>query len=439
MSTTMTVGEPLMRGNADGSTTPSMKTMPDDTRDAPATPQPALDDGAPATAKTKKKRAPFVLGGLVLAAATIGGGFWLAGRGKESTDDAFVEAHVASVASRIQGQVLKVNVKDNQTVEVGQVLVELDDRDAKVKLATAQADLLSAKANLTAMETQLALTEKNVEANLRQAKGGVTQASALAGTSRAVIDQARADVSAAESRQSLAQTEFSRAEKLRADGAIPQADYDAKKALLDQAVAAVAQAKAREQSAVVGISNAAGGIESAQGRLVAAQAGPEQVEAARAAVAVASARVAQAEAAVEQASLNLSYTKVVAQLRGVVSRRSVEVGQTVDPARPLMAVTALDDVWVVANFKEDQIAEMREGQKVKIKVDAFSGHPIAGHVDSLSGGSGARFSLLPPDNASGNFTKVVQRIPVLIRLDEKPEGLTLRPGMSTYVTVTTGH
>ncbi|MDF2694581.1 MAG: Membrane fusion component of tripartite multidrug resistance system [Labilithrix sp.] len=391
---------------------------------------------------TPGKRSPkakVVLATLAVVLSGVGTSVWLAGRGKESTDDAFVEAHVASVAARIQGQVVKVHVKDNQLVDVGTVLVEIDDRDAKVRLATTEADLLSAKANLTAMETQLTLTEKNVDANLRQAKGGVVQASALAGSSRATIDQAKADVEAAESRRALAEIELRRTEKLHAEGAIAQADLDAKKALFDQAVAAVAQSRAREQNAVVGITSAAGTIETAQGRLVAAQAGPDQVEAARAAVAVAKARVAQGEAAVEQAKLNLSYTQVKAQVRGVVSRRSVEVGQTVDPARPLMAITALDDVWVVANYKEDQIAEIREGQPVTIKVDAFHGRTMNGHVDSVSGGSGARFSLLPPDNASGNFTKVVQRIPVLIRIDDAPQGLTLRPGMSTYVTVKTGH
>jgi membrane fusion protein (multidrug efflux system) len=190
---------------------------------------------------------------------------------------------------------------------------------------------------------------------------------------------------------------------------------------------------------VVGVTNAAGSIETAQGRLVAAQAGPEQIEASRAAVAVARARVAQAEAGVEQAKLNVSYTQIKAQVRGLVSRRSVEVGQTVDPSRPLMAISALDDVWVVANFKEDQIAGIHEGEKVKLKVDAFPGRTFTAHVDSVQAGSGARFSLLPPDNASGNFTKVVQRIPVLIRIDEKPADITLRPGMSSYVTVVTAH
>ena len=402
-----------------------------------AAPAPVLEP----TVKPKKPRpkAKLVLAGLALTFTAVGTTMWLTGRGKETTDDAFVEGHVATVAARVQGQVVRVNVKDNQLVEVGTVLVEVDDRDAKVRLTTAEADLLSAKANLSSSETQLALTERNADASLRQAKGGVVSASAMVGTSRAGIDQAKADVDAAESRRALAELDLRRSEKLRADGAVAQADLDSRKAMFDQAVAAVAQARAREQSAVVGITNAAGSIETAQGRLVAAQAGPEQIDAARAAVAVARARVAQSEAALEQARLNVSYTKVLAQVRGLVSRRSVEVGQTVDPSRPLMAISALDDVWVVANFKEDQIAGIREGERVKLQIDAFHGRTLDAHVDSVQAGSGARFSLLPPDNASGNFTKVVQRIPVLIRIDDKPQDITLRPGMSTYVTVFTGH
>ena len=393
---------------------------------------------APVTKTRKKPKAKLVFAGIAVVLVAIGATVWAMGRGKESTDDAFVEGHVASVASRSQGQVVKVNVKDNQLVDVGAVLVELDDREAKGKVVTTEADLQSARANLTVAEVQLALTKKNVDANLRQAKGGVVSATAMAGSSRAGIDQAKADVDSAESRRALAQIDLQRSEKLRADGAIAQADLDARKAAFDQAVAAVAQARAREQSAQVGTTSAAGSIETAQGRLVAAQSGPEQIDAASAAVAVATARVAQAQAAADQARLQLSYMVIKAQIRGVVSRRSVEVGQTVDPARPLMAISALDDMWVVANFKEDQIAHIKEGESATLKIDAFPGRTFAGHVDSVQAGSGARFSLLPPDNASGNFTKVVQRIPVLVRIDEKPEGVTLRPGMSSYVTIKTG-
>ena len=402
---------------------------------------PAVEPAAGAVAAPdakKKPKAKLVFAGMAIAIAATGATVWAMGRGKESTDDAFVEGHVASVASRAQGQVVKVNVKDNQLVEVGTVLVEIDDREAKGAVRTTEADLQSAKANLVAVEVQLALTTKNVEANLRQAKGGVVSASAMAGSSRATIDQARADVDAAESRRALAEIDLKRSEKLRADGAVAQADLDARKAAFDQAVAAVAQARAREQSAVVGTTSAAGSIEIAQGWLVVAQSGPEQIDAARAAVAVAKARVEQAEAAADRARLLLSYMVIKAQIRGVVSRRSVEVGQTVDPSRPLMAISALDDVWVVANFKEDQIAHIHEGESATLKIDAFPGRTFTGHVDSVQAGSGARFSLLPPDNASGNFTKVVQRIPVLVRIDEKPGDVTLRPGMSTYVTIKTG-
>ena len=399
----------------------------------------AAEDPQVVPATRKKPRAKLVLGALAVVLGATGATVWAMGRGKESTDDAFVEGHVGSVASRAQGQVVKVNVRDNQLVEVGAVLVELDDREAKGKVITTEADLQSAKANLTVAEVQRALTMKNVDANLRQAKGGVVSAAAMAGSSRAGIDQAKADVDAAESRRALAEIDLKRSEKLRADGAVAQADLDARKAAFDQAVAAVAQARAREQSAQVGTTSAAGSIETAQGRLVAAQSGPEQIDAADAAVAVAKARVAQAEAAADQARLLLSYMVIKAQIRGVVSRRSVEVGQTVDPARPLMAISALVDMWVVANFKEDQIARIKDGESATLKIDAFPGRTFAGHVDSVQAGSGARFSLLPPDNASGNFTKVVQRIPVLIRIDDKPQDITLRPGMSTYVTVFTGH
>ena len=179
-----------------------------------------------------------------------------------------------------------------------------------------------------------------------------------------------------------------------------------------------------------------GAIESARGRLLAANSGPEQIEAAKAQEELAEARLAQAEAALEQAELNLSYTKILAPVDGVVSRRSVETGQLVSPERPLFALVPTDDVWVVANFKEDQLAEMREGQQVKVEIDAYPGKELTGKLESFAAGTGSRFSLLPPDNASGNFTKVVQRVPVLIRL-QNARDVPLRPGMSALAVVRT--
>jgi membrane fusion protein (multidrug efflux system) len=394
-------------------------------------------DPKPAAPPAKRSRAKVLLPVLTCVAALIGGALYLHGRGKETTDDAFVESHVSNIAPRVPGQVLRVLVKDNQAVNTGDVLVELDDRDATARLHAAKADLESAQAALAASNAQRSLAEHSVDAGLRQAKGGVTQAFAMSGSSKAQIDQARADLVAAESRASLTAMELGRAQKLNSDGAIAQAELDNRKSLNDQALASVDQAKARLVAASVGLQNAGGSIESAQGRLAAAQTGPDQVEVARAQVDVAKARVDQAAAALEQAELNLSYMKVRAPSKGVVSRRSVEPGQLVDPARPLLALTELDDSWVIANFKEDQIGDLRVGQAATVSLDAFSGRKLNGHLDSFSGGTGSRFALLPPDNASGNFTKVVQRVPVLIRIDDKPQDIVLRPGLSAYVVVHT--
>jgi len=398
---------------------------------------PAASPAAPGALPAKRSRAKIVLPALVGIAALVGGAVYLHGKGKESTDDAFVESHVANVAPRVQGQVLRVLVHDNQAVNAGDVLVELDERDAVAREHAAKADLESAEATLAAASAQLTLARHTVDAGLRQAKGGVTQAFALSGSSKAQIEQARADLVAAESRAALTGMELARTSKLHQDGAVAQAELDRSKAEDVQAQAAVDQAKARLSVASVGLVNAGGGIESAQGRLAAAQTGPDQVQVAAAQVDVAKARVGQAKAALEQAELNLSYMKVRAPTRGVVSRRSVEPGQLVDPARPLLALTALDDSWIVANFKEDQIGNLRVGQPTQVTLDAFSGRKLNAHVDSFSGGTGSRFALLPPDNASGNFTKVVQRVPVLIRIDDKPQDIVLRPGLSAFVTVRT--
>lgn len=398
-------------------------------------------DSAPASAPAaapaaKKPKAKLVLGGLVIA-ATLGFGATTAmGLGKESTDDAFVEGHVANVAPRVTGLVKKVLVVDNQQVAAGDVLVELDDRDYLVKVAATKADLAAAKAQLRTAETQLALTQKNVESNLVVAKGGVTQASAATSTSRLTVDQAHADLAAAESKHKLATTELARSERLVKQGVISDAEADTRRSTLEQADALLAQARARVSSAEASIANAAGGSETARGRLIAAQTGEEQVEAASAQADLAKARVDQAQAALDQAELNLSYTKVRAESAGMISRRTVELGQAVSPDRPLLAIVPLDGTWIVANFKEDQIARMKAGQPVKIEIDTFGRQELHGTVDSLAAGTGSRFSLLPPDNASGNFTKVVQRVPVLVKIDAHQD-LVLRPGMSASVTVNT--
>lgn len=383
----------------------------------------------------KKKRAPFVFGALLVAAGAIALVIYISRLGKEKTDDAQVEAHVANVSARTQGQVKRVLVEDNQEVKVGDVLVELDDRDQKARLAAARADLAAAQAQQHAAQTQLGLTDKTAKANLAVAQGGVAQASALTGSTQAMIDQARADVASATSHKQLTKTDRERAEKLMTSGAGTKADVDARRAADEQADAQLAQAQARLVTAMANRSNSSGTAESARGKLLAASTVDEQIEAARAQVALADARVAQAQAAVERAELELDYTKLRAEIGGTIARRSVEPGQTVSPDRPIMAIVDLADTWVVANLKETQIADVKPGQEVEVDVDTFSG-TLKGHVDSIAAGTGSRFSLLPPDNASGNFIKVTQRVPVKIKLDDRG-GRVLRPGMSADVTIHT--
>jgi len=399
-------------------------------------PPPAdLPEAPPATPKAGRKKAPLVFAGLVVIAAAVAAYLYISGRGKVSTDDAQVEGHVATVAARVPGQVKRVLVSDNQAVKAGDVLVELDDADLAARLAAAQADLAAANATLHSAETQLALTQKQADANIAIARGGVTQAASASSSTTAMIAQAEADVDAAISRQKLATTELGRAQRLFDAGATTQSELDARRATADQADAAVAQARARLASAQAGRSNSSGTIEAARGRLLAAQTAPEQVEVATAQVELAKAKVAQATSAVHTAELNLGYTKIRAEIDGVVAKRTVEPGQMVSPERPLLALVGTTELWVVANFKETQLEDLKPGQRVKVSIDTYD-KAINATVDSIQAGTGARFSLLPPDNASGNFTKVTQRVPVRIKLGDL-QGLTLRPGMSTTVTVYT--
>jgi membrane fusion protein, multidrug efflux system len=395
---------------------------------------PTADEAVPDPAPRKRQRAPLVLAVLVAVAAIGGSTAWLFSRGKESTDDAQVEGHVVSVSARTPGQVARVRVTDNQRVKAGDVLVELDPSELGARLEAAEADAQSAQASLEAAEAQLALTRKSSSASLRQAKGGVSQAVSGETSTRAQLEQAQADMAVAESRFKLAKLDFERASSLFRSGSISQAEMDNRQAAFDQAQASFAQSKGRFESAQAAIVGGAAGVEQAEGRLAAAQTVPEQLQASTAAVHLAKARFAQTQAALSLARQNLSYATIRAPVSGIVARRNVEIGMLVSPDRPLLALVPLDDVWIVANFKEDQVGAMRPGQSATIGVDAYDGRRFQGHVESIAGGTGSRFALLPPDNASGNYVKVVQRIPVLIRIDDRGDQ-EFRPGMSAEVTV----
>jgi membrane fusion protein (multidrug efflux system) len=374
--------------------------------------------------KAPPNKAKRVMLGMVVLVAAVGSGYYIHGMGRESTDDAYVEGRVVSVAARTGGQVTKVLVADNQQVNAGDPLVELDSVELEARLAAANADLAAA-------EAQLALTETNGAANIRQAKGALTQATSGLSSSQAVLAQAKAEVEASRSRFNLADVELRRTTRLHRDGVVSASELDSKQSAYDTAKASLDQAGSRLKAAQDDITSSGGGLEAAEGRLASADTVTVQVQAAKA-------RVDQAKAAQQLAQVALSYAVIKAPVKGVVSRRSVEVGHVIQPGTPLLALVPLDDVWVVANFKEDQIAEMVPGQPATVEVDTFGSRKFQGKVDSLAGATGSKFALLPPDNASGNFVKVVQRLPVLIRLDDAGKGENvLRPGMSAVVTVNT--
>jgi membrane fusion protein (multidrug efflux system) len=398
-----------------------------------------LEGAAPAAAQVapkKKSKAMIVFPALLGLVGVVVGTTYALTHGRESTDDAQVEGRVLNVAPRVSGQVARVLVSDNQVVEEGQLVVQLDPADYQVRVDAARADLQAAQAQLDNARANLDLTEKTGNAAIRQAQGGLAQAASSVNTSQSAIVSAQADIDSAAARTKLAQSELERVRNLHATGALSQAELDHAQAEFDQANAALAQAKARLTSSRATTEGSTGGVILAQGRFAAADTLPQQIEVARATVALMDARVKQSESALKTAELNLSYTEIKAPRKGEVSRRTVEVGQSVSPERPLLAVIPLDDTWVVANYKEDQLSNMRTQQPVDLQVDAFGSRHFHGHVDSIAGGTGSRFSLLPPDNASGNFIKVVQRVPVLIRIDGDP-GVLLRPGMSVSTTVDT--
>ncbi|NOK17316.1 HlyD family secretion protein [Corallococcus carmarthensis] len=393
-------------------------------------------DAPAAPAVKERRRTPLLMGGLAVGVGLLAGGWTLLHLGQQTTDDAQVEGRVMNVAARVAGQVRRVPVVDNQRVAAGDVLVELDPEDFAARLAAAKADLMAARASADSAKAALALTERTAPASLTQAEGGLTSATSTREAAKAAITQADAEVAAAVSRQAFAATNLGRARSLFEQQALAQADVDLRQTELDAADAQLEQARARRLSATAALTGSSGGVTLAQGRLTAARTTEEQLASSRAAVALAEARVQQAEASVRMAELNLSYTTVRAARAGVVSRRSVEEGQTVGPERSLMAIVPRDDVWVVANFKEDQLERVQPGQRARVRFDMFGRREFDGHVESLSHGTGSRFALLPPDNASGNFVKVVQRVPVLIRLDGTPD-VELRPGMSAEATVYT--
>jgi membrane fusion protein (multidrug efflux system) len=389
----------------------------------------------------------------LVAVLVVAGGVWLwATSGTESTDDAQVDAHVTPVAARVGGAVLSVPIGDNQEVEAGTVLVQIDTRDFQIALDRARAELADAEAAAVAAQANVPITSTTSAGGVSSARGGVAQAEGAIVEAEQGVDGAKARLTTAQARLREAEANAAKAARdverlkaLLAKDEIAQQQYDAAVAAADASRAAAESARSQVQEAETGIrvaesrvAQARAGAEQASSQLRSAQTAPEQMTATRARAAAAEARVKQLQADVQRAELDLEYATVKAPLKGIVSRKSVEPGQVIQPGQPLMTVIPLDRVWITANFKETQLAEMRPGQRVAVDVDAYGGREFAGKVESIAAATGSRFSLLPPENATGNFVKVVQRVPVKIVLDEgqDPERL-LRPGMSVTPTVYT--
>ena len=373
--------------------------------------RPELD--APAEpAKKSRMRLRVGLGLAVVAVAALL--WWLHARKFEDTDDAQVDGYITAVSSRVPGTVL---VEDNQAVKKGDLLVELDTADLEVAVAQAGAAVAQAEAAVAEEQPSVSITATSNRAMVKSAEDEVANTEADLEAARRELDQALAT-------NRFAQQQKERAAQLLTSNTVPQAEFDQRSSAADVALAAVASAQKR-------VDQRRARLQTAQARLVEARSNaPRQLVAREAGLSVRQANLDLARAQLRQAQLNLGYAKVVAPVDGIIGKRSVNVGDRVQPGQQLMSLTQNGELWVTANFRETQIERMRQGQQASVHVDAID-RDYDGVVDSFAGATGSRYSLLPPENATGNYVKVVQRIPVRIKLQTgQPEMERLRPGMS---------
>jgi len=437
---------------------------------------------APVRRPLYKRPAFLVVAALVLVAAVVFGlRYWAYARTHETTDDAFIDGQVVQVSPKVSGYVAKVYVSDNQPVNEGDLIAELDARDYEARLEAARAALAAGEAREREAQAGVSLTRatssagvQQASSSVRQARAGVETARAAAAAERSKISQAGAGVATAQANaaQAQAQVAAAEAEANRAAADVQRyqelfAKDEVSRQRLDQAIAAaqtananleaarrrvaaaeaqVAEARSAEAAqaeqarrAATQIGGAQAGVGEALGRLAQAGAGQQQVAVSQAQAETAGASIEQLRAAVTQAELELSYTKIYAPAAGRITRKAVEEGALVQPGQPLMAVVS-GDVWVTANFKETQLGDIRPGQTVEVTVDAYPGRVFKAHVDSIQMGTGARFSLIPAENATGNYVKVVQRVPVKIVFEpnQLDPNHPLAPGMSVTPEVKVG-
>ena len=368
----------------------------------------------------------------------------------ETTDDAQVDGHIHPVNAKVGGTVISVKVKENEHVDAGALLAQIDPRDFEIAVARAEADLAEAQAVVLGAQAGVPVASSaagtqitSSEAVSERAKGGVEVANKELAVAQAKLNSAQAQVREAQANATKAARDLERMKQLVAKDEISQLQYDAAvgaadgaRGAVESAEAGVVQAQQEIAAARARTSQSQADLQVAQAEAQGAKTAPQQVVITKSQVQSAEARVQLAKTSLDQAKLNLEYTSIKSTVAGIVSRKSVEAGQVVQPGQPLMAIVPQEEIWVTANFKETQLEEMHTGQGAAVSVDAFGGRVLNAHVDSISSATGAKFSLLPPENATGNYVKVVQRIPVKIVFDESEQvQQQLRPGMSVSVKI----
>ena len=415
---------------------------------APA--EPAQRPGASEPLLSPKIKRGLIIGGIVLAAVAIG--VFLYFHNRETTDDAQVDGHITPVASKIYGRILKVLVTDNEAVKAGQLLAQIDPGDYQAAADQAKAALALAESDARSAGIDVPRTSENVKSGNSSAQAQLAVAQADLARAQATYEQAQtADLSVAEANVAhskanaeLAKADLARYTPLMEKGEISKQQYDAAKANADASTSTLVADEQRLAQAKRNVDISRAQLNAAKARVDEADAGVANALSDQKRVIMRTAdaqgkiaKVEQARAALEAAQLNLSYCNIVAPVDGVATHKSVEPGQIVQQGQGLLVVVPLNDTWVTANFKETQLKNMRPGQKAEVKVDTY-GKTFPGHVDSIAGATGAVLSLLPPENATGNYVKVVQRIPVKIVLDPIPPSVAvLRPGMNVDATVIT--
>lgn len=378
----------------------------------------------------KKSRRPIVFAALAVL-ALVAGIYWLYARQFEETDDAQVDANISNIGPRVTGTVTNVYVLENQLVKAGDPLLELDPTDLNVAVAQAKAAVAQAEAQLQAEDPTISITETSTTAAVAGASSEIQSATAGLSAAQKDVEQLTARMASAEGTARLAQIERKRGEDLWKAQAIPRADLDRRVTAAETAEAEVQATKQALASAKQRVAQQEAQLGATRSRLLEVRKNaPRQVETRKASVLYRQANLDLARAQLAQAELNLGYAKVRTPVAGVVAKKAANVGDHVAPGQQLVAVAQTDNLWVTANFRETQIERMQPGMSVDVHVDALDAS-FHGKIESLGGATGSRLSVLPPENASGNYVKVVQRIPVRIRLDPGQGGLDrLRPGMS---------